>query len=435
LRRKSGMTDRDDPDGLPDEAREERRRVIEDTLLAFHPEVVDQFREQIGREVSAPREALDQLADADVPRLLKHRLLIHGVRRLRDQGPREELEEPARRVLDSTMEEAPAEEASARLSRVDEAKRHLDAVAAADGEPQLRAEDWERWVGLTDGLFQFSTEERTFQACNDEVMVDKARSDHRLVMSRLIVAEFWSDQPPAAFSTYIDPLNWPTCSVFWRAMTVLGTKTPTDTGYDCDVRETVAILSETLVVPLQVAFRTRPDRSRVWTRFNIARPYYDPSVPVDVDTGTVSAESMTGGPARTLVRATKYLHWSDPTRPDFTMLACDFGWCELMVEMAYGCVAGFPSRTTPATETTSVDDAIKQFVEDVTTECRESIGDYKPSLEKLIGRFTGPSWDPRWINDLLAMGTCTTVRYGRIASHIRRFADALKDVDREGDHA
>jgi hypothetical protein len=46
---------------------------------------------------------------------------------------------------------------------------------------------------------------------------------------------------------------------------------------------------------------------------------------MDVDTGTVSAESITGGPARTLVRATKYLHWRDPDRLDLTMLACASG--------------------------------------------------------------------------------------------------------------
>jgi hypothetical protein len=424
------MTHANGPDRQPDEGKEERRRVIEDALLAFRPAVVDQFRELIGREVPAPAEALEHLADTDVLRVLKHRLLIDGARRLRELPPGEPLDEPVRRVLGSTLEEEPDS------LRIDEAKRHLDAVAAAGGAPRLRAQDWERWVRLTEDLFEFSTEERTFQACNDEAMVDKARTDQRLVQSRLIVAEFWSDQAPTAFTRYIDPSNWPKCSAFWQAMRELRSRIPTATGYDCDVEETVAVLGETLIVPLQVAFRVQPDGSRVWTRFNIARAHYAPSVPVDVDTGTVSAESLTGGPARTLVRATKYLHWSDPARPDFTMLACDFGWSEFMVEMAYACGAGFPSATSSTAVKTSLDDAIKRLVEEVTTECRDGIGDYKPSLEKLIGRFTGPSWDVRWINDLLAMSKVTTVRYGRIASHVRRFADAFEDDDdREGDHA
>lgn len=184
----------------------------------------------------------------------------------------------------------------------------------------------------------------TCEACNDSVVTLKTSPDGRVVASRLIAAEFWSDQPPTAFAMFVDPSNWPRYSVFWRAMRELQPRTLMATGYDCDFEEVVCILGELLVVPLQVAYRVRPDRSRIWTRFNIARRYYTPSVPVDVDTGTVSAELVTGGPARTLVRATKYLHWKDPDRPDLTMLACASGWSQLMVEMAGACGAPRPTR-------------------------------------------------------------------------------------------
>jgi hypothetical protein len=421
-----------DPNGenRPDEEKEQQRRVIEDAMLAFRPEVVERFSGLIERDVPDPDQALENLAAVDLPRVLKHRLLIDALRRVRRTAPDEALDQPVRRVLGSTLDEAPSDS-----SQVDEAKRVLDDVAAAEGEPRLRPEYWAQWVRGTEDVFHFSTEERTFEACDDEQLVTKATTDNQLVRSRLIVAEFWSDQRPTAFSRYIDPSYWPQCSKFWQAMTELR-RTKTPTGYDGDFRETVAILSETLTVPLQVAFRERPDGSRIWTRFNISRPYYMAAVPVDVDTGTVSAESMPGGPAPTLVRATKYLHWADPARPDFTMLACDFGWSELMVQMADACGAGFPAVTGPTTAETSVDDAVSRLVQDVTTECRDSLGDYGPSVERLIGRFTGQSWDPRWINDLLAMGMVTAVRYGRIASHVRRFADALKDADdREEHHA
>ena len=196
---------------------------------------------------------------------------------------------------------------------------------------------WEQWVSRTDHLFRFSAPEATFRACDDSVVTLKTNPHGQLVPSRLIAAEFWSDQPPTTFTTYVDPANWPRCSPFWKAMRELRPRTPTATGYDGEVEESVHILGETLVVPLQVAYRVRPDRSRVWTRFNIARDHYTPSTPVDVDTGTVSAESIIGGPARTLVRATKYLHWSDPDRLDLTMLACASGWSQLMVEMVEAC--------------------------------------------------------------------------------------------------
>jgi hypothetical protein len=96
-----------------------------------------------------------------------------------------------------------------------------------------------------------------------------------------------------------------------------------------------------------------------------------------------------------------------------------------------------PIESTEATEPaaatgSSVDDAIKRLVEDIVTQCRDGISASGPHLEKLIGRFTGRSWDARWINDLLAMGLVTADRYGSIASSVRRFADSLRDAeDRE----
>ncbi len=428
------MTSVNNGDEVLDERKEQRRRVIEDVLVTFRPAVEEEFRDLIRRQVPSREVALQNLADtADVHRLLKHRLLIDALRRS-TRGIRDDLDAQARAVLGSTMNG----DENIRESRVEAAKQVLDEVAAAEGDSRLQADHWAEWVRRTTDIFGFSTHEATFLACDDERMVAKRRApDGQIVSSRLIVAQFWSNRQPTEFDRYVDPSNWPACSAFWREMRVVPPKTKQGLGYDCDFVETVAILGRTLTVPLQVAFRVRPDEGRVWTRFNIARAHFGQSVPVDVDTGTVSAESMTGGPARTLVRATKYLHWRD-NPPDFTKLACDFGWSEFMVQMAEACLE--PAETlgpqAPAAGVgTSVDDAIKRLVEEVVTQCRDGIGASGPHLEKLIGRFTGPSWDPRWVNDLLAMGLVTVDRYGSIASSVRRFADSLKDADdREDDH-
>jgi hypothetical protein len=421
------MTDQGGVDQQADGGKERRRQVIEDALLAFRPRERDEFRDQIGREVPTPWQAMESLAQAELPRVLKHRLLIDAVRRAHRQDLDEpRMEEGMRNVLRSTMDEGLTDQ------HVAEAMRDLEAVAAAEGEERLQAAHWEEWVNRTEDLFQYSTEERTFQACNDVDRTVKATPNLQLVPSRLIVAEFWSDLLPNDFATFIDPSNWPKCSDFWKEMKELGARTTIGEGYDCEVRETVTILTgETLTVPLQIAFRKRADGSRVWTRFNLSRSSYGPNVPVDVDTGTVSAELMTDGPAPTLVRGTKYLHWANPKRPDVTTLACDFGWAELMIQMAYRCAGRMPMATTPTTARVSVEGAVKRLVEDVTTEWRNGINDSRAHLETLIGRFTGPSWDARWVNDLLALGNLAAKRSGRIASHVRTFADALKEADQQ----
>jgi hypothetical protein len=362
-----------------------------------------------------------RLSDADVPRVLKQRMLIDSMRRW--SGDMVIMAEPIDRVLMSTLDN----DASTRLT---EAKRHLAAVIAAPGERRLQQRHWEKWVAETDQLFEFSMPEATFQACDDEQITTKHTPDGSPVRCRLIVSQFWSNDPASDFIDYVNPENWPRCSAFWGGMDPLDSKKKlVGEDYDGDYRETVNIFVERLVVPLWIGFRVLPDRSRVWTRFNISRRFYDASVvPVDVDTGMVSAESPTGGRARTLVRATKYLHWRDPGRPDFTMLACDLGWCELMMEMAGKCRA--QARPVASSEQPATGDvAITRFVNDVTNECREGVGDHGPHLRSLIGRFTGPSWNAGWINDLLAMSAVTAQRYGRIAGHVRRLGNALRDVD------
>jgi hypothetical protein len=432
------MTDATGGNGPPDE---EKRRIIEDAILAFRPDVARQFP----REPPPPGPVFGGLAAAtNIPRLVKHRSLIDGMRRSTADA-RASLDDQVQLVLASTLEPGLPEDR--RESLAEQARRRLDEVAEAPGEARLQPQHWQLWIRSTNDIFRFTTHERTFEACNDERLEMKATPDGQFVPSRLIIAQFWSDRPPADFVTYVDPRNWPSCSPFWREVRGLRPVVQTGDGYDLDFAETVDIVTETLTVPLRIGFRLLPDLSRVWTRFNISRDFYDPATPVDVDTGIVSAESISGGPAPTRVLATKYLHWRYPVHPDLTALACDFGWCELMEEMAYGCAQGFGPASVQTTGTrttgtqaegteadgakTPVDAAIRQLVKSVTTECQASISENGPHLQHLIGRFTGSSWDAGWINDLLDMGLVTVRHYGNIASGVRRFADSLRDAATE----
>ena len=402
---------------------DEKRSIIENAILAFRPNVASDYRWSTPPKVPKAQQALADLGAAtNIPRLVKHRRLIDGLRQGRPAGRARHDEA---QLLASTLgPDLPGD----RRSLADQAGPQLTEAAAAPGERRLQPQHWQQWVQGTDDFFRFTTHERTFEACNDQQEVPKPTPDGQVVDSRLIIAEFWSDLPPAAFRTYVDARNWPRCSPFWRSMDPLGPVVRTADGYDGDFAETVNIISETLTVPLQIGFRVLPDQSRVWTRFNISRKFYDqfPDTQVDVDTGTVSAELVPGGPAPTRVRATKYLHWRESSRPDLTDLACDFGWADLMEEMADGCAGGFPAADAAGTP---VDAAIGELVGAVTAEWQQGMSDSRPHLERLMGRFTGSSWDAGWINDLLGMGLVTARRYGNMASGVRRFADSLRDAD------
>jgi hypothetical protein len=412
----------------------ERRRILEHAHEVFRrrpQELTDEWLAEAGR-------ALEELAEAKTTRVVKLRFLVDTFRR-GNQDAYEALQGPVSRVLEHTLPTTRGQ--SPQPPVVDEAKRHLDNVMKAKGAPRLEERHWTQLTRESGPLFGFATSERTFGArCNDEELAWKTTPDGRHVECRVIVGEFWSSQPPSAFVDYVDPRRWPDCSSFWRDMRVLSLIMAPNGNYDGVFEEVVDVGKATLEVPLEVGFRMRDDLSRVWVRFNLDRDLYldrmgkKAAVKVDVDTGTVSAESMPGGPAPTRVRATKYLHAADPAAVPFPELLCDLGWPEMMIDMAFRCspdgpsevaAAGAAARATAAAAAVPADVAVGRFVERVVRECQDGIGHTSPYLQSMIGRFTGPSWDLGWINDLLGIGMVTTERYGRVLSHVRGLADDL----------
>lgn len=396
------------------------------------------------------RQTLMDLAESETSRVLKLRLLIDTLRR-ESARARRDLDAGARHVLLHTLPTIDGKSPPKAL--VDQAKERLDAVVEAHGGAYLEEPHWRQLTEEAGQLFGFAVAERTFEGgCNDQELAWKVTPDGEAVRSRLLIAQFWTDQPPSAFVDYVSPENWPNCSSFWESMKPLSPVTRAPNGdYTGVFDEVVRIDTTRLRVPLEVGFRMSADLSRVWARFNIDKPQYEArkgsknAVPVDVDTGTVSAETVPGGPAPTRVRATKYLHApSGSTAARFAELACDSGWSEMMITMAFACSPNGPSEVAaaaakarapasprPAATATAVPAgvAVGQFVDRVVQDCKDGIDTTGQHVQRMLTRFTGPSWDPRWVNDLLDIGVVTAERYGRVLSHIRGLADSLAAED------
>ena len=436
----------------PPDRRSHRRRALENACVALMDADTlppGQFPAE-WHPAGGKAQALEELATSRTPRVVKLQHLIETLRR--DPAEAGRLEEPARLVLAHTLPTITPEGDLPPPSQVDAAWRHLEEVVRAPGDRRFEERHWLQFADEAGELFGFDVPERTFRGrgrCNDMETAPKPTPEGGLEDSIVITSEFLSDQPPSAFADYVDPTNWPRCSSFWQDMAPLTTPTratwpPGADGYDQVFDEVVEVGSQTLRVPLSVGYRILGDRSRVWVRFNIDRTIYlerktarnrRDRVPVDVDSGTVSAERVAGpeGP-RTLVRATKYLHPAPGGEAElFPRLACDVGWPELMMAMAYRCSPDGPSpeaTARPAADAGPADAgpagiAVQRFVEQVLAECRQGIGDTAPAVQRLLGRFTGPTWSAGWVNDLLDIGAETTRRYGRVAGHLRGLADEL----------
>ena len=419
----------------PDDLREQRL-AMERTVLAFRALAADDAYEAEGAD---PARALRDLADSGLHRVIKQRILLDGLLRTRPGERDETIDAAARYLLRTTMPGDPDD------SQVEKIMELVGKVAGGDDRERLQPSHWEAFSGGAAEAYGYDIEELSFSSgCNDQQQAAKVTPEGEPKLSRLIEAQFWSNEPPMAFASYVNPRNWPLCSAAWREMRDL-TGTSAESGdYDCVFLEVVEVNDRLLRVPLEVGYRERPDGSRVWARFNIDKDRYrawnrDPGsepVPVDVDTGTVSAERRPGGPARTLVRATKYLHMVDDDGM-VPSLACDAGWPDLMIAMAERCATRWareePVMVAPqAGRAALVDAAVWRFVDEVAAEYQQGIGETRPHVRRLIGRFTGASWDPRWINDLLDIGKVTADRYGAVASSVRGLADGLRNADRKG---
>ena len=428
----------------PPDQRSHRRRALENACVSLlEADTLPPAQFPAEWRPAGTEQALEELATSRTPRVVKLQHCIETLRR--DPDAAERLETPIRLLLRHTLPTTPQGDLPP-WSQVDAAWRHLDEVVRAPGGRRFEERHWLQFADEAGELFGFDVPERSFRGrgrCNDNETAPKPTPEGKVVDSTVITSEFLSNQPPSTFADYVDPENWPRCSSFWQAMEPLTPATrpraPAGVGgYDRVFDEVVDIGPQTLRVPLSVGYRIPADRSRVWVRFNIDRTRYrdrrkarNPRdrVPVDVDTGTVSAERVPGpdGP-RTLVRATKYLHPAQDGEAElFPRLACDVGWPELMMAMAYRCSPDGPSpdATDRPAAAGSAEVAVQRFVEQVVAECRQGMGDTAPAMQRLLGRFTGPTWSAGWINDLLDIGAETTRRYGRVAGHLRGLADDL----------
>ena len=158
---------------------DEKRSIIENAILAFRPNVASDYRWNPPPKVPQAQQALADLAAAtNIPRLVKHRRLIDGLRRSTARN-RARLHDPARAVLASTLEQGLPQDRHDSL--LDQAKGQLDEAAAAQGTQRIQPQHSRQWVQGTNEIFPFTTHERTFEACNDQQQVPKPTPDGQVV--------------------------------------------------------------------------------------------------------------------------------------------------------------------------------------------------------------------------------------------------------------
>jgi hypothetical protein len=152
-----------------------------------------------------------------------------------------------------------------------------------------------------------------------------------------IMTSFESNLAVSSFAKYVDPRNWPICSMYFREVQPADAfaALPQD-KWVAPFREVVDLLPIwTLVTPLEFSYARNDD-----TEISV---YYRLVVPTDwitVDEGYVRARTnphKPPGTTSTLVETKKVIRFVDPWLQSLTCLPCFTFWGELAKDMALRC--------------------------------------------------------------------------------------------------
>jgi hypothetical protein len=200
-----------------------------------------------------------------------------------------------------------------------------------------------------------------------------------------IVSRFWTDATIDQLTDYVNPEHWPELgSLYWKEMTALdgGPHWNDDgTGYTATFREVVDIPPAPITVYLDVRFTREPGRFALTEYWATRDPRWT-NEDVDVDEGCVLATTATPGDDPNLpqfVYSTKLIRFRSPVLNQFTGLACDNGWVDLMIKMALpeGRRPSTSERKRATTSKGPLDqwaDSFKELIDSTTAVSRRLVG-------------------------------------------------------------
>jgi hypothetical protein len=260
--------------------------------------------------------------------------------------------------------------------------------------------------------------------CNDGLVTATAEGPATTIKSR-----FWIDAPFEEASEFVLPENWVTCGwPYWRKMEpveeVMSPTTKDGVTKRAAVYEEIVDLPALGLVQVYLLLHVTTKDGSIVVDYALAKPSAArPSEPgvVTFDTGWLLAakESIPdeqGGPG-TYVEGVKSIRFRDDFWNQFPDLACDGGWVYLMIGMSLG-GSGLPAVDPLSIPVTNAPDSsraarrprdgIGAVVDEWVADASRSLTSHGESLKSAYRRALARPHDPRWVNDLLGIGTGAT---------------------------
>jgi hypothetical protein len=401
------------PQGTVDREGEERRAQGSTVaaLNAFSAGIDPYSRSKLG--YGDPDDAMLALASAvengtlRVPRVL----VLDSLVRLANRRGGDELkarDQALNTLLRALLADAPAPEVDL-TQGLPAVRTALDSVASVKDMAEA-PHPWQVFTQQARAALGLSQAEVEKPVCNDSQKVVKG--PYKAVG---VTVEFYTDASPGELRDFCDPTLWHLCSAYQKKMTpwtgagAINQQGPGPHGWRRDLLERVQLSPVMeLKAPLRFTYGIEKENDPDWVHLDYLLLEDTEGIlerkDVLVDEGALDVRRVTGGKhqGRTRVTALKAILFADPLLANWTTVACDTFWMDLVIDAAVGCLG--PGATINSTGGKSKMAASKEVplaevIQRATDEARKSVTTYGKLADEAAAQLTGdsPANADKWV--------------------------------------
>jgi hypothetical protein len=342
-----------------------------------------------------------------VPRLL----VLDSLVKLASRRP-DELRKP-NAALDTLLEalvrqargpEAEAETEAEVRDAVLTVRAALNSVASLGVESTTHP--WEAFVQEAGPALRLTQAEIEKPLCNDAERVKKGG----FKPATGVTVEFLTDASPDALRHFCDPMRWHECSAYQKPMEKLpgglDQPGPGPHGWRRDLLEKVQ-LSPTMLLttPLRFTYGIEDENDPDWVHLDYLLLEDGTQTDILVDEGSLDVRRVTSGKhqGRTRVRAIKAILFADPLLAEWTTVACDTFWMDLVINAAVGCLgptATLDSTGGKAKMAESKEPGLDETIDEAAAAAERSIETYRVLAKQAAAQLAGdsPAGTDRWVD-------------------------------------
>jgi hypothetical protein len=268
----------------------------------------------------------------------------------------------------------------------------LESVASLSVESARHS--WEVFTQQAGPALGLSQAEIEKPLCNDAERVIKGDLE-----ATGVTVEFLTDASPGALRHFCDPTRWHECSAYQKEMTPwpggIDQAGPGPHGWRRDLLERVQLSPAMLLkTPLRFTYGIEDESDPDWVHLDYL--LLEETEDIRIDEGALDVRRVTSGKhqGRTRVSAIKAIRFRNDMLDDWTSVACDTFWMDLVIDAAVGCLgpgAAIDSAGGKAKMAESKEARLDKTIDEAAAAAQKSIDTYRQLAKKGAAQLAGDS--------------------------------------------